>query len=339
MRFLARLAIATSWIAVAQAQSTVFERAVMALNEGDYKSAEAGFREVLAGSPQHIGAMQDLGLVYSRTNRLDQAVALYLQALTVRPSDAGLLRNLGLAYLKKDSYKEALPVFQKLVDANPQDAIARDPGLLYLLTIGYLKQNPTTEGRTAVGTLLNSVPPAPASFVLCKIYFETGRFDEAADQCRKTLAADSGFPGAHRELGKALVSLHSAGAEKELDVAVAEDANDGVAAYYLGVAMLQDSKVEEASSQLEKAIRLDPGFWGSYYYLGKVKLQTQRWEQAVPLLRKAVALNAGAAVAFYELGRALNATGQTAEAELAMQRVRELRAEELQQDTKALRKQ
>ena len=337
-RFLAWLLVAAAVTAAADQPSQLFEQAVKELNAANYAAAEKDLQQVLASSPNHLGAMQNLGLVYSKTGRLNQAIAAYRHALELRPDDPKLLLDLGVAYLKQESFTQALPVFQRLVDSGPDVAAARDAGLLYLLTTGYLKQNPAPDGRRAVGTFLNSIPPAPASFVLCRVYFESGRYEEAAQQCRKTLAADATFPGAHRELGKALVSQHSPDAEAELAAAVAQAADDAVAAYYYGTALLQAGKAPEAAAQLERALRLDPAFWGSYFYLGKIKLQLQQPAQAVPLLRKAVELNPSASVVFYELGRALISTGQTEEAERVMQHVRDLRAEELQRDTQALRK-
>ena len=41
----------------------LFDRAVNELNAGDYSAAERDLQEVLSTSPQHVGAMQNLGLV------------------------------------------------------------------------------------------------------------------------------------------------------------------------------------------------------------------------------------------------------------------------------------
>ena len=40
---------------------------------GDYAAAEEGFRRVLNSAPDNIGALGNLGVVYSRTNRLTDA--------------------------------------------------------------------------------------------------------------------------------------------------------------------------------------------------------------------------------------------------------------------------
>jgi len=321
--------LVVSLLSASTPQAQLFERGVAELNAGDYGAAERDFDQVLAAFPNHAGTLQNLGLIYSRTQRFDQAIAMYRRALDLRPGNVALLLNLGIAYIRRESFTEALPVFQKLAPSG-----SSDPGLLYLLSAGYLRQNPGPAGHRAVETLLNSLPAAPAAFVRCRLEFENGRFEEAAAQCRKALP----LPGAHRELGKTLVSQRSPEAEPELAAAIAQDPADSVAVYYYGLALLQDGNATDAAPQFERAIRLDPSFWGSYFYLGKMRLQTKQAGQAVPLLRQAAELNPAASAVFYELGRALLATGETAEAEKAMQRVRDLRAQELERDVQSLRK-
>ena len=338
MRAIACLALAAALIDAAEPPAQVFDRAVAALNNGNYAAAEAGFQQVLKVSPRHPGALQNLGLVYSRTDRLDQAIATYRRALDVSPANKSVLLNLALAFMKREQYGEALPVFRSLFQAYPETPAARDTALLSQLAAGYLKQNPTEDAQRTLAAFLSSVPPATRSFVLCRVYSEGGRFAEAREQCRTTLAIDANFSGAHRELGKAMVGEHSADAEKELAVALRQDPNDPEVHYYLGVALLQDDRVPEASQYLERAMQLNPGFWGTYFYLGKAKLKLKQTEQTIPLFQKAAELNPGASTVFYELGLALKAAGRTSEAARAMDRVRELRALELENDMKVLRK-
>src|SRR5439155_16618581 len=45
----------------------IFESASAALRKGDYAAAEVGFRKVLQAEPRNIGAMSNLGVVYSRS--------------------------------------------------------------------------------------------------------------------------------------------------------------------------------------------------------------------------------------------------------------------------------
>jgi cytochrome c-type biogenesis protein CcmH/NrfG len=99
---------------------------VKALSAGNYAAAEAGFQQVPRASPNHIGALQNLGLVHSRTERLDRAIPVYRRALVLSPNHKGLLMNLGLAYVQQESYAEALPVFENLAKADPASLPARE---------------------------------------------------------------------------------------------------------------------------------------------------------------------------------------------------------------------
>src|SRR5450631_4049867 len=116
MRVVAFLLASAAYSAALQAPTKVFDKAVGALTSGDYFTAEAGFLEVLRVTPDHVDSLHNLGVVYSRTGRAEQAVAAYSRALELSPSNKRVLLNLGLAYMRQTSYAEALGVFQTLVE-------------------------------------------------------------------------------------------------------------------------------------------------------------------------------------------------------------------------------
>src|ERR1035438_9884801 len=76
------------------------------LAAGDYETAERGFQSVLRAQPRHIAALSNLGVIYSRTNRADQAIAMYHRALKLSPNDEAILLNLGLVYLRQESHSD-----------------------------------------------------------------------------------------------------------------------------------------------------------------------------------------------------------------------------------------
>ena len=338
MHSVAWLVVAAGLAGADPSQVDVFDRAVAALSSGDYRAAERGFLEVLQVSPGSVAALQNLGLVYARTERLNQAIATYRRVLDLSPGNQSTLLNLGLAYMKQKSFGEAMSVFDSLVRADPASSPARDIRLLYPLCDGYLKQNQTPEAPRKLVAFLAGVPPATASLVTCKLYYVRDRLEDAEKQCRKTLEIDPDFAGARLELARVLVSRHSPEAERELAAAIREGPTDPEAVYDLGVALLQEGRLDEASLFLDRSRRLDPGFWGSYFNLGKLKLRSGQAEQAVGLLQRAAEMHPDDFSVFYELGRALTAAGQTEEARRAMDRVRELVATESEHDATALRK-
>ncbi|HUI53858.1 MAG TPA: tetratricopeptide repeat protein [Bryobacteraceae bacterium] len=338
MRAVAFVAFA-AWLAgPGQQPADLFDKAVSDLKSGDYAAAETGFQEILRQSPNHINALRNLGVVYSRTGRLDQAVSVYLHALEVDPRDRTVLLNLGLVYMRQNSYGSALNAFQNLVRNDPQSLPARDVHLLLPLCNGYLKQSETAEERTKLISFLASVQPAVASLVRCKLSYQSARFEQAETECRRALEIDPNTAGAHLALARIFVSQQNENSTIELAAAMRENPTDPEDLYDLGVALLQVDRVEEASDYLRRAQRLTPDFWGTYYHLGRLKLRANQPAEAVVLLRKAVELNQTSSSVFYELGRALMATGHTEEAQRVMERVRQLMTEELEQEAKAVRK-
>jgi len=367
MRTLLCLLCACGQLVAADALLPVFQKAVAALSSGDYATAEAGFQQVVKASPNHIGAWGNLGVVYSRTSRPGMAIDAYRRALRIAPQDKALMLNLGLIYVKQESYSDALPLFEKLVAANPANLQARellatcqlqtgrvgtaiqglealrreDPNqgfVLYMVGIAYLKNKEPEKAREALTELVAKSPPAQSNFMLGKVYYESERFEEAAECFRTTLEADANYPGAHRELGKVLVSQRDPAAEKEFAAALKQEPNDAEALYFLGGFLMQADRLEEALPPLQRAQKLNPGFWGTYFYLGKMKFQTGQPREAVPLLEKAAELNPGETSVYYQLGRALSATGREAEARKVMERVREIKARDLEKAIEVVQK-
>lgn len=343
-------------------QQTAFEQAVKALGSGDYAAAEAGFRVVLKSAPKNIGALGNLGVVYSRTGQTDKAITVYRKALAIQPNEPQLLLNLGLAYLKAELEAEALPVFRRLVGLRPADTRAqellataeiaagdpdkgvtmlehlrqsdgRNSALLYLLGTGYLKTGRREQARQAFDELFSSTPASVASLAMCRAYYRSGLLEDAERECRSAQQADPSLDGVERELGKVLVSRRDASAADWLRKAVQRSPRDAEALYFLGAVLVSSNRTNEAIPILEQARVLNPSFWGSYFYLGRARLQQGAGAEAITLLQRAAELNPSESSVYYQLGRAYTRTGQEDRAKQAMARVRELKAEELKSDS------
>ncbi|MEO8127350.1 MAG: hypothetical protein ABI822_09680, partial [Bryobacteraceae bacterium] len=69
MRFLAVFVLSAVALAAADPIETTFEQALQALSSHDYARAEQGFQAVLKTRPGNLGALGNLGDVYSRTHQ------------------------------------------------------------------------------------------------------------------------------------------------------------------------------------------------------------------------------------------------------------------------------
>jgi len=82
----------------------------------------------------------------------------------------------------------------------------------------------------------------------------------------------------------------------------------------LGFALMNKGRFDEAAGNFQKSIELKPDVPDTYYYLGTTLAQEGRAAEAIAQYRKAIALNPGYVKACFELAKSLAAQGQSAEA-------------------------
>lgn len=330
----------------------VFAKAAQALAAGDLEAAARGFRQVLKAQPNHVGALGNLGVVYSRMERTAEAIDLYRRALRLSPNEPGLWLNLGLAQLKLEDYAAAKPWFARVnrsslaSDQSKEllatcqiytgetsaalaslEALPRSSGVLFLLAVGYLKAKQRDKAQAVLAELLTSgTSPAQAQFLLGKAYAENALFDEAIAAFIKAAELEPKLPAVHLELGKAyLGTRYDPAAERELRAALIQNPNDPEPSYYLGALLVRLARETEAIPLLDHARSARPNGWGAYYYLGRAHLQLGHATLAVPLLENAVRLNPDEGAIYYQLARAYQSSGRPVDAQRSRARLTELR--------------
>src|ERR1035441_3995624 len=336
MKSAACLCLCAFFLRAAEPAKEIFDGAARALAAGDYETAERGFQSVLREQPRHIAALSNLGVIYSRTNRADKAIAVYRRALELSPNDKAILLNLGLVYLRQEGHSRARPppghLAPAIHDLEALHAAApRDEGILFLLGFAYLKNHDSEKAKAIFQLMFEAAGAERAQFLLGKAYYEATLFPRAEESFFEVLRLDPRFPGVHLELGKVYISLRRTDdAIRELELALKENPGDADASYFLGGLLAQVERYAEAIPYLERARKVKPDFWAPYFYLGKAKLRLEQPAEAVVLLQRAVQLNPDEASAYNQLGRALQACGREVEASRALRRVRELRAAALE---------
>jgi tetratricopeptide (TPR) repeat protein len=357
MKLAAWVCLCVFSLSAAESAKEIFENAVRALAAGNTEAAERGFQAVLRQEPRNIAALSNLGVIYSRTSRADQAIAMYKRALEVSPEDKAILLNLGLVYLRQEDHAKALPLFSRVVQIDPQHMQARqllavcraylgqlepairdlevlhaaapqDDGILFLLGFAYLKNHDPEKAKAVFQQMFEAAGPVKGQFLIGRANYEAAMFPEAEESYREVLRLDPRFPGVHLELGRVYICQRKTDdAVQELQLVLKDNPTDGDANYFLGGLLVQEGRFTEGIPYLERAKLAKPDFWAPYFYLGKAKLQLARPVEAVPLLQRAAALNPGDEISvYYQLGKALEACGRRGEARTALARVRDLRA-------------
>ena len=92
--------------------------------QGRLAEAERICRAVLQQQPNHVGALNLLGVIASQTQHTEQAIELFERAITLKPDFAAAFNNRGLALRNLQRPEQALASFDKAIALKPDFAMA-----------------------------------------------------------------------------------------------------------------------------------------------------------------------------------------------------------------------
>lgn len=106
----------------ASQKSALFERAVRAHLAGDLAAAEAEYRRLLATTPNHAEALNNLGAILASAGRRDEAGDLLRRAIEQDPRYGEALNNLGLLSIEIGQLAAAFDYFSRATEVDPRKA-------------------------------------------------------------------------------------------------------------------------------------------------------------------------------------------------------------------------
>jgi tetratricopeptide (TPR) repeat protein len=225
-----------------------YEQAMQKVNAGKTAEAIGDFQRAVSLYPPYLRALNDLGVLYLKLNRLEEAAAAFTQAISLNSRFHYARLNLGIVLNRQGKHAEAIRLFSQLLKENPSLTSARVP---YAEALAAIQQ-----------------------------------WDEAATQLRAALS-DSGLEQAtraeaHFKLGLILNREERyAAAVAELEKAVALNPQSALAHLYLGAALLQLKRVTDAERELLRAYELGgKKVGGAQLLLGQLYFMQQKYEPA-----------------------------------------------------------
>jgi tetratricopeptide (TPR) repeat protein len=198
-----------------------------------------------------------LGIVYTKQGKLDEAIEEYKKVLLINPNNARALFNLGETYNKQGKLNEAVEGYKKALSINPNQVLA-----LINLGVAYHKQEKLDEAiEEYKKALLINPNYAPALSNLGEAYRKQGKLDEAIEEYKKALLINPNYALGLSNLGEAYRK------QGKLDEAVEEykkalliNPNYALALSNLGEVYNEQGKLDEAVEVFKKAIIADPNF-------------------------------------------------------------------------------
>jgi len=229
-----------------------------------------------------------------------------------------------MSYYGDKQFAKAAEALKPIAQANPSNA-----ELQQLLAQSCLWAHDYPCALDGFRDLLRQHPNSASVHVLVGEALDgLGKTPEAIAEFEEAVKVSPREPNVHFGLGFLYWKSHDYDkAAKEFQSELDNDPKNAQAMAYLGDTEMKSGNKEKAASLLKQAIHLRSDLRFAYIDLGVLLTEEKDYPGAVAALRKAIALDPKEADSHYRLARALQAMGETKEAEAEFKKVQELHQE------------
>ena len=254
------------------------------VSRGDNAEAARWFEAALKQQPDNRPALRELATALLATHQDAQALETLNRAVTLYPNDDMLLTNLGNVYLRMNKPTEAQTALARAITANPELADAHN-----LLGLVALQTPDKTAAEKSFREAIRWQPDlAEAQNNLATLLTGNHEFVEAKFHFARALAINPDYADAHHGLGLLLILTNSipqaTAALREavrLKPASAQNHDD------LADALAAQGQTAQAAEEYRKVLQLKPNQSDAQLGLGLALLQQHKIDEAIPYLQKA----------------------------------------------------
>jgi len=297
---------------------------------GDCGTARENLSKALAAKPRLIHAEAMLGICEKRLGDPSAAghlVAAFAQIASSLGKDAQLRLEVGVElgdlYYQSGYLEDALPIVRRLVALNPEN-----------IDVLFFAQNIYQEMADDTMNKLALLAPASARMqqLIAEHLVNAGDLASAAEHYRRAIEIDPSLPGAHFELGEAIIeaapqdgSTQSRG-RMELETALRVDGESARVECELGRVSHLQNQPELALAHYERAYSLNSREIEAQMGISRILLEQDKAQQALRFLSEAVGEDPLNAEAHYHYARALKVLHRDEEAQVQMKLFETVRA-------------
>lgn len=296
-----------------------FQLAKTAEARADWKNAESQYREAIRLAPDWAEAMVNLGIVYNRQGKTEEALATFNRAAEINPKLLGAQLNIAITLFRTKRFAEAEAPLRRALAIEPENRQAL--GLL-VLTLFALEQYNEVTGLGERALRANTVD-APTLEVTGRAYLKLRRYSDAV----RLLEACSRLNPQNVEILMLLGEARDNAGDSEAALrdfktalSVSGSAPPAELHFAMGYVLWKLRQYTEAESAFRHELERDRDHARSLYYLGNIALTRGYWKSALPLLERAAAAMPQSFDAHYDFGKALLRGGQVVEAASELQR-------------------
>lgn len=265
----------------------------------DDLSAIPTFQAILGVDPKDEDAWLNLGILYQKHNRLDEAARSYRAALELNPADFAAHHNLALVLMRQQKADEAaaeLEVADRLSPGNVE--------VLERLGDAYAFQERNEKAADAYQAAVAKAPDR--AVLLSKLAFtlaKLNRVPEAIAVLERSVKLDPSNADAYYLLGDLYSELEKYDQSVEAyNNSVKLDPKRKEVRYNLGTLYAEQKQYKEARSELTAAVDLDPNYAAAWSNLAVVCEKLELDKEAIQANEKVIALGKAQSINYFRLG-------------------------------------
>jgi len=280
---------------------TRLEQVATPIRENKTTQAERELTTFLRSNPNHPLALNLLGTIRAKQNRLPEAETLFVKAVGHEPRYSGARMNLAFLYLQKREPAKAVVQLKEVLALEPTNT-----EVMVILGDAHLATGALEEAeRHYLDALEGRLDNAGALLGLAQISRAKGEFKETTLYLTRvgTLIADSKSPEfLYKFAGVALQAGMSDAAKAALENALRLRPNEPAYLLAFGVAWLRKGDLFEAEKVFRRLIQLQPASEPAQVHLGYVLLNQKKYDEARLWLEKSARSASPMPEVFYYLG-------------------------------------
>ncbi len=233
-----------------------YQRAMESIGKGQLEIAISSLHEAIRIYPEYVRARNDLGVVFMKLGRLDEAAATFRQTSEINKRFFHPRLNLGIVLSQQHKYKEAVDILGPLFEENHGMLEVRLAYARALEGAGQLSNAEKIYRSTLESRNLPPATQADMHFCMGVILNRQRKFGEAVTELQKAISINDAA-NSHLQLGAALMLLQQpSAAEHELLRAYELGGQSaGAAQLLLGNIYYAQQRFSDAQHALEQYLR------------------------------------------------------------------------------------
>ena len=260
----------------------IFNEAIQHHKNKKLNLAEKLYNEVLKKDPNHIRALNNLGIIYFSLKKFNESIKIFKKTIIIDSNYLSAHNNLGLLFKEIKNYKKAISSFQEAIKINPNYFEAHNNSGLVFYECG--------EYQKAINSYEKAI-------IINPNYFEThnsiglaftkcGEYQKAINSYEKAIKINPNYFKAHNNIG---IAFYECGeyqkAINSYEKAIKINPNVMEVHCNVGLVYEKTGEINKAFNSYQKVPKSDTRYLYAQYNLASLLYKDKQYEKAVKIFK------------------------------------------------------